>query len=159
MSISMTSPVTGGAQTGFTAPTYPIVADWNLDGRSKQYVVSGTLGGTQVGVTTHSVNSPFTGRWRRPPVWKTAAQAFVNGVTGRFSKVPYNECDWLTRKGAQIALDQWMVNEMRTTSKIYAGTETYDAPNVRALVSFHIGGLSQQSAGFGDMMISGVFGA
>jgi hypothetical protein len=43
-----------------------------------------------------------------------------------------------------------------TIAEVPAGSDTADAPNVRAGLSMHFGSLSQQSAGFGDTVISGV---
>jgi len=59
MTWSPTTPVTGGAQTGFTAPTYTLSVDTAPDINGKQHAVT-ALGGTQAGVTSHSVSNPFT---------------------------------------------------------------------------------------------------
>lgn len=61
MSFTLTSPITGAAQTGFTSPTYTLTSDLAPDNNGKQVAVT-ALGGTQVGVTTHSVAAPFTDR-------------------------------------------------------------------------------------------------
>ena len=68
-----TSPVTGAAQTGLTTPTYTFVADVAPDANGKQVAVT-ALGGTQVGVTPHSVASPFTGTFVRPKSFKALGQ-------------------------------------------------------------------------------------
>ena len=86
MSFTLTSPVTGGAQTGFTSPTYTIVSDTAPDNNGKQVAVS-AIGGTQSGVTIHSVASPFTITFARPKSFKAAAP---NPVNGRLSNVPRN---------------------------------------------------------------------
>jgi hypothetical protein len=59
MSFAPTSPVTGAAQSGLTAPTYTLTADVAPAQNAKQYAVT-ALGGTQTGVISHSVAAPFT---------------------------------------------------------------------------------------------------
>jgi hypothetical protein len=39
---------------------------------------------------------------------------------------------------------------------IPAGSDTADAPNLRAMIALAIGALSQQSAGIGDSVVSGI---
>lgn len=157
MSFSLSGAITGGAQTGFTSPTYTVTADNAPDNRSKQYAIT-ALGGTQTGVVAHSVNAPFTQTVRRPSVLKTLVMAVLNGVTGQYSRIPFNDYVIITRKAAQVAAGQWVTNEYRTTLHVAAGTETYDASNVRAGVSMHIGGTSANSAGLGDLVTTGILG-
>jgi len=80
MSLALSSPVNGGAQTGFTSPTYTIVVDTAPTNSGKQYAVS-AIGGTQVGVDASSTPSrPFTITLSRPAVLRTLPA--VNPVTG-----------------------------------------------------------------------------
>lgn len=151
----MTGAITGGAQTGFTSPTYTLTADNATDVRSKQSAVT-ALGGTQTGVTVHSVNSPFTVTVRRPSVLRTLSQAFLNGITGQYSKVPFNEYIVLVRKSAQVALNQWYTNEYRLSCRIAAGSETYDIPNIKAGTSLAVGFLNTNSAGLGDTLSNAI---
>jgi len=157
MSYLLSGAITGGPQTGFTSPTYTVTADNAPDLRSKQWAIT-AIGGTQAGVVAHSVNAPFTQTVRRPPILKTILTAFLNGVTGQYSRVPYNDYLVITRKAAQVALNQWFINEFRTIFHIAAGTETYDAANVRAGVSMHLGGTYTNSAGMGDTVTTGLLG-
>lgn len=157
MTINVSGAITGGAQTGFTSPTYTGTADLATDLRSKQSVIT-ALGGTQAGVTAHSVTSPFTVTARRPSIMKTLAMAFLNGVTSQYSRVPYNDYMILVRKAAQVASGQWIVNEFRATFHIAAGTETYDIANVRGGVSCFVGVISGNSAGIGDTLNNGILG-
>lgn len=157
MTFVLSGAITGGPQTGFTTPTYTVTADNAPDLRSKQWAVT-SLGGTQVGVVAHTVNAPFTQTVRRPSLMKTLASAFLNGVTGQYSRVPYNDYVIITRKAAQVALNQWVINEYRTTFHIAAGTETYDVANVKAGVSMHFGGTYTNSAGCGDLVTTGLLG-
>jgi len=151
----MTTAVTGAAQTGFTTPGYTLTADNAVDVRSKQSAVT-ALTGTQAGVVAHSVNAPFTISVRRPSILKTLAKAVLNGLTGQYSKVPYNEYVILTRKAAQINASQWFVNEYRTSIKIAAGSETYDLANIKGGVSAHVGFLNGNSSGITDTLSSAI---
>lgn len=155
MSIILTSPVTGGAQTGFTAPTYTLVADVAPDGNNgKQWAVS-ALGGTQAGVTAHSVSSPFTIMVSRPKVFKALGKP--NPTTGVISNVPMNVHKWVIRKGVTPAAGQtYAIAMARIELSVPSGSDTYDAANVRALLSACIGSFSQQSAGNGDTLINGI---
>jgi hypothetical protein len=72
--------------------------------------------------------------------------------------VPYNDYVTICRKAAQIALNQWVINEIRTVHHIAAGSETFDAPNVRALVSMDVGAKNANSAGLGDSVTTGIMG-
>lgn len=153
MAWSLTSPITGSAQTGLTSPTYTHVADTAPDFNGKQVAIS-ALGGTQTGVTVHSVSSPFTITAIRPKVLKLL-QA-VNPLTGLLKVVPRNIWGVIVRKGVTPMAGQPVVPMLiRISIEVPAGAETYDAPNVRAAISAAIGALTQQSAGLGDSAVSG----
>jgi hypothetical protein len=153
MSFAPASPVTGGAQTGFTAPTYTIAADTPPDVNAKQYAVT-ALGGTQSGVTTHSVSAPFTLSMFRPKVFKALKPVNSQNV---LPEVPFNTFKVITRKGVLPLAGQAARNMTITTViELPAGSDTADAPNVRAALSLHIGAITAQSAGVGDTTISGV---
>jgi hypothetical protein len=155
MSISVTSPITGAAQTGFTSPTYTVVADTAPAGNPGKQSAVTALGGTQAGVTVHSVASPFTINFTRPSTLRVLGSP--NPVTGVISVVPSNTYKCITRKGVTPLAGQPMkVMNITTQVDVPAGADTSDAPNVRAAFSAHIGALNQQSAGFGDMSISGI---
>lgn len=154
MSISLTSPVTGAAQTGLTSPTYTHVSDVAPDVNGRQHAVS-ALGGTQTGVIVSSVAAPFTITFFRPKVFKILGTP--NPVTGVISSVPRNVYKVVTRKGVLPLADQpYQTMLVTTIIEVPAGSDTADAPNVRAALSMHIGSLSQQSAGLGDTVVSGV---
>lgn len=154
MAVNPTSPITGGAQTGFTAPTYTHVADVAPSINGKQVAVT-ALGGTQAGVTAGSVASPFTLTFVRPSSLRVLGQP--NPVTGVISNVPNNQYKLITRKGVTPLAGQ-AIRTMVITSTIDvpAGSDTADIANVRAAISAHIGYLTQQSAGIGDTANSGV---
>jgi hypothetical protein len=155
MSLVLTSPVTGGAQTGLTSPTYTVVADTAPTNAGKQYAVS-AIGGTQTGVdVASSVSRPFTITLQRPPVLKTLGP--VDPVTGQLRAVPRNSYKIIVRKGTTPLVGQsTVVLNATLTIDVPAGADTADAPNVRAAMSLLVGALNQASAGIGDTLISGV---
>jgi hypothetical protein len=154
MTIAVTSPITGGAQTGFTSPTYTHVADIAPDINGRQVAVS-ALGGTQAGVVVHSVAAPFTITATRPKVFKVLGKP--NPVTGLVKDVPMNQYTVLTRKGVlPLAAQPYQIAMVKTIITVPAGSDVADAANLRAMLSAHIGALNQQSAGTGDTVVSGI---
>jgi hypothetical protein len=154
MAVTLTTPVTGAAQTGFTTPAWVHVADQAPATNAKQYaVMSGT--GTIAGVTFHSLASPFTTSFWRPTSFNSLGKP--NPTTGLIATVPMNTFKVITRKGMlPLAGQPYRVGMARTLIEVPAGADTADAPNVRALQSMHIGSLNQVSAGLGDTTIQGV---
>jgi len=154
MSISLTSPVTGSAQTGFTSPTYTVVADTAPGTNGKQWAVS-ALGGTQALVRVHSASDPFTITFERPATIRQAP--IVNPVTGVVGNVPRNTYKVRTRKGVIPVTGQNPQVFLQTTvCDVPAGADLADPANVRAGSSLHIGSSWQQSAGWGDTLLSAV---
>jgi hypothetical protein len=155
MSFSLTSPVTGGAQTGFTSPTYTIVADTAPSNTGKQYAVS-ALGGTQTGVDSSSSPSrPFTVTLSRPPVLRQLPS--LNAVTGILGNVPRNTYKIIVRKGVTSLTNQVaQVLNATLTIDVPAGSDSADAANVRAALSLLIGSLNSISASIGDTLVTGV---
>lgn len=154
MSFSLTSPVTGAAQTGLTTPTYTHVADTPPSATSKQYAVT-ALGGTQTNVTVSSVSSPFTTSMFRPKDFLPLGKP--NPVTGLIARVPRNTYKVITRKGVTPLAGQPIQNMVITTMiEVPAGSDVADSANVRAALSMHLGSLAQASAGIGDTVVQGV---
>jgi hypothetical protein len=154
MTVALTSPVTGAAQTNLTAPTYTHVADTAPDANMKQYAVT-ALGGTQTGVTVHSASSPFTVTFVRPKVFKPLGKA--NPVTGVIKDVPRNTWKVHVRKGVlPLAGQAYQVMQMTTTVDVPAGSDLADPANIRAAFSLLIGSLTQVSAGIGDSAVQGI---
>lgn len=152
MSITISN-ITGSAQTGLTSPVYNVVPDIATDNNGVQVAVT-SLGGTQVGVTTHTVQSPFTLTYWRTKLVKLLPAI---GLNGQYSNVPNNKQAFITRKGVTVSSGQpARVMTIRTEIETPAGAETYDSANVRAALSAHIGGLTQISSGAGDTVISNV---
>jgi hypothetical protein len=153
MAYSPSTPVTGSAQTGFTSPTYTLSVDVAPDINGKQHAVT-ALGGTQAGVTAHSIASPFTVTFERPKSLKILGPASANGF---IPNVQRNTFKLRVRKGVTPALNQpAQIMLCELTLSIPAGADTYDAANVKAALSALIGTLSQVSAGVGDTVLSGV---
>lgn len=145
--INLTSPVTGGAQTGLTSPTYTLVAD-TASGNSKQYAVT-ALGGTQAGVEIHAVDNPFTITYFRPSKFKTVADG--EGARNNYST--------LIRKGVQVdnaLMGKRKIAMIRIGYEIPVGAESVDPESIRAMCSLAIGALNQLSAGIGDSVVTGL---
>lgn len=154
MTWSITSPVTGAAQTGLTSPTYTLTPDTAPTSQGKQSAIT-ALGGAQTGVSAHSVSSPFTVTFVKPAVLKVLG--LVDAVTGVLRSVPRNSYKIITRKGVIPLAGQSATNMVITTTiDVPAGADTADAPSVRAALSLHIGAIYQQSAGIGDTGVSGI---
>lgn len=150
---SPSTPVTGGAQTGFTSPTYTIAADTPPDVNAKQYAVT-AIGGTQTGVNIHSISAPFTLSMFRPKVFKSLKPVNSQNV---LPEVPFNTFKVITRKGVLPLAGQAARNMTVTTIiELPAGSDVADPANVRAALSMHAGAIAAQSAGIGDTVISGV---
>ncbi len=146
---NLTSPVTGGAATGFTSPTYTLTADNNPSSNGKQWLIT-AIGGTQTGVNVHTAGDVFTVSVFKPLAYKVAA--FVS--TTVFRKPPRNTYKVIVRKG--VTVNSNFPKDMAMISvnvDVPAGSETADAANLRAMVSLLVGSLSQQSAGLGDTII------
>lgn len=155
MTWNPSSPVTGAAQTNFTSPTYTLSADTAPDFNGKQHAVT-ALGGTQAGVRTHAVSDPFTVTFVRPKTLKALPQA--NPVTGKYGTIPTNTYGVIVRKGVNYAANNAPVPCVaRLTVDVPAGSDAYDAANIRALCSLLAGILSQQAQGAGDTLVSGIF--
>jgi hypothetical protein len=152
MSISVSSPVTGAAQTNLTDPTYTVLVDQAPDVNAKQWYVS-ALGGTQSSVRIHAASDPFTISFWKDKIIKVLGQ---RGLNGQYANVPVNKYKTITRKGTYVASDQpARVTIIRTEIEVPAGAELYDSENLQAALSLHIGALTQQSAGLGDSVRAG----
>lgn len=153
MTVSLTTPVTGSAQTGLTSPTYTITSDTAPSALGRQWAVT-ALGGTQTNVRTHSASDPFTVTIERPATFR-AVPSVVAGSS--LPQVPRNKYVLRVRKGvvpvvgqaAQPALFELVMN-------IPAGSDTSDSVNLRAALSLLFGAATQASAGIGDTIVTGI---
>lgn len=154
MTWSPSTPVTGGAQTGLTSPTYTLTADIAPDVNGKQHAVT-ALGGTQTGVRSHSVSDPFTMTWNRPKNPRVLPSP--NPTTGKYPPIPRNVHTCIIRKGVNFAANNAPdIMLIRCEISVPAGADAYDAANVRAAVSLLVGALNNQSAGAGDALVTGI---
>lgn len=155
MSISVSSPITGGPQTGLTSPTYTVVADVAPPGNPGEQSVVTALGGTQTGVNAHSIACPFTINFTRPANPRVLGSP--NPVTGVVSSIPMNTYKVIVRKGVlPLAGQPFKVALFTLTMDVPAGADVADPQNIRAMLSAGIGAIWQQSAGMGDTTINGV---
>ena len=153
MTVLITSPITGAAQTGLTTPGYTNVAMSAPDANCKQVAVT-ALTGTQTGVDTHSVSRPFTVAYWWPKILRVLPSL---NSSGQLPSVPMNVYKVITRKGVTPLAGQPSKTMLITTIiEVPAGSDTADPANVRAAHSAHIGALTQQSAGIGDTSVSGI---
>lgn len=154
MAFSPSSPVTGSAQTGLTSPTYTLSSDVAPDSNGKQYAIT-ALGGTQTGVVAHSVSAPFTITFWRPKAFKALSP--VDPVTGQVRNVAMNVWKIILRKGVlPLAGQSYATLRFTLLMEVPAGADSADPEDIRAALSALIGTLSQQSAGIGDTLVSGV---
>jgi len=154
VTISLTTPVTGAAQTGLTSPTYTHVVDTPPNAYTKQYAVT-ALGGTQTGVDVHGASKPFTISFSRP---QTIRPAFApSNVTGVMPNQPRNVYSVKVRKGAAPGTNQVpQICVLSCDFSVVAGADLIEPEDIRAALSLLIGSLSQQSAGLGDTLINGL---
>jgi hypothetical protein len=155
MAISLTSPVTGGPQTGFSSHTYTVVVDNPPNATTGKMWNVSVANGTQAGVRVHSISDPFTVCFERPGILKSLV-GLISGITGLYGKVPDNVYVRRIRKGVNIAANNLpRIMEIYTRTSVPAGADSYDAPNVRAAQAFDSGCSWQVSLGIGDTLITG----
>lgn len=156
MTIPALTSITGGAQTGFTSPTYTSVVDRAPDASSGVQNAVTVAGGTQVGVRVHSPSDPFTITFERPKSFQ-ALTGLQSGLTGLYGKVGENVYKVRVRKGVNIAANNLpRLATITAEIRLPAGADAYDAANIRAMLSAFIGALDTASAGFGDTLVTGV---
>lgn len=154
MSVSLTSPITGGAQTGFTTPTYTVAADVAADTNGKAWAVT-ALGGTQTGVRVHTPSDPFTFLYVRPKVYKALGKP--HPVTGLLQSVPKNAHLIKIVKGViPLAGQPPSPAIIRCMLEIPSGSDAADPANLRAAISLLVGTLNQVSPGLGDTLVTGL---
>lgn len=152
MSWTPASPITGGAQTGFTSPTYTPTEDtWG--GNGKQYAIT-TIGGTQSGVEAHSNAQAFTVTFEKPKVIKNLGPLNANGAP---SSVPRNVFKQRVRKGMlHLAGQPYSTGMVTTIYEIPAGADVADPESIRAMVSCDAGLTWANSSGIADTLINGI---
>lgn len=153
MPFSPDSSTTGGTQTGLTSPTYTLTADTVQNGQ-KQWAVS-ALGGTQTNVRANTISDPFTVTFFKPATPKALPAA--NPVTGKYGAIPVNTYGMLIRKGVRVdANSTQAIARVRVNFDIPAGSDASDAINIRAMISFLVGILNEESDDLSDTLLTGV---
>jgi len=149
-----TSPITGGAITGFTAPTYTITADYPPNSWSQQFAVT-AIGGTQAGVdTTSTVSRPWTLTVSKPQNMRQLNAVDSNNV---LRSLPRNTFGTLLRKGLTVLSGQPSQTALfRAEFVLPAGSDTADAPNIKGAVSCFVGALSQATNNLVTLFTTGV---
>lgn len=152
MSFNLLSPVTGATISGLTSPTYTLTADTAPTATSKQFCVS-ALGGTQTGVSAHTIGSPFTVTMFRPSNFKTLGYPNANGVVRSF---PKNTFEVLLRKGVNVMANQpTQLFPLRLAIPCPAGVDTFDPIALKAALSCFFGLLYQNAGLIADTCITG----
>lgn len=152
MSFPLTT-VTGSAVTGLTSPTYTMSADVAPASTGKQFAVT-ALGGTQTGVRTHSVSSPFTITWFRDPAAKQLPPLDQNGAL-RF--VPNVKNRLVLRVGLlPLAGQAYRTGTIRVEYDLPAGADTADMAQMKAAVSCLGGVLHQYANDHYNTLVTGV---
>lgn len=150
MSVTLDGSVTGGAQTGFTSPTFTLTVD--KDTKKTNGYVSAT-GGTQVGVRTHSISDPFQVSVTIPDNYRLVGGVPSNGI---LPPQPKNTTRVRVVKGVlPLAGQAAQMMEIDCQIKIPAGADAADAANIRGALSMFIGQISEISAGLGDTLVQG----
>ncbi len=146
------TPVTGLVTTGFTNPTYGFALGQAPNAWSRRYTVN-AINGTQAGVDPQSASRPFDIVVSQPQALRTLSAVDVNGVV---RNVPYNVYGAKTTKGLTVLAGQASKNgTVDTRMSIPAGADLADQPNVKAMLGFHIGMLSNQANGLAQTAIDG----
>lgn len=152
--INPATPIVGAPQTGFTSPTYTVTADKAPDVSGNQWAVT-AIGGTQAGVSSHSIAKPFTLTVSRPLTYQVLGKP--HPTTGLISSFPRNKLKFLVRKGVLVLAGQPnQVAMIRIEVEIPAGSETASPAELRAMFSCGAGLLWNQAAAFGDACIDGL---
>lgn len=153
MTVSISTPVTGGAQTGFTTPSITLTTDVAPSINGKQYAATAVSG--MPNVDSHSVSKPFTITVMRPSSMKVLPAP--SPVTGIIKQVPKNTYKIIVRKGAvPYANQQAQIAMINCSIDVPAGTDTYEPEEIRAMLSLFIGAVQQISAGLGDTATTGI---
>lgn len=146
--------INGTAQNGgFTSPTFTTVASATTIPNGRVYSVT-AKGGTQPGtVDVHSASRPFSMLVSRPANVRGLPAVNANGL---LPNVPVNTYTFNTRKGVTpLAGQAAVLASIKTQINVPAGADLADPANLRAMISAHIGALSQMSAELGETSLTG----
>ena len=140
------SPITGAAVPAhLTSPTYTLTQTSFPDTNGRKYIVS-AVGGTQTGVSVHSVDSPFYLTYSWPKVFKTI-NAGILGLVGYSRNLPVNKFTFKVVKGGSINAGGG-IGELNADANIYVpvGMSSFGPAEIAAAMSALAGALSQGAA-------------
>jgi len=161
MTVGITSPVTGSAQTGMTSPTFTFTEDRVIGSQpARRYLVSARGGTGLNNVTTdvHAVSRPFSVTIARPASFKPAP--VINAASGiALRATGKNEYKFTVAKGVTAASGLTEVSFFDGNIRIPAGADINDVAGVKSLLSAAIGVLTSIASGLGDTVIDGNLGA
>lgn len=143
---------TGGAITGFTAPTFTLVDDTAPVVNAKQKTVSAIS--TMGAATANTVSKPFTATFYKPAQVKSLPAA--NPITGLRGAVPNNQYKLIIRKGGFASADVPVTAVCRLTIDVPAGMDSYNPDEVKSMVSFLVGLLNEESNDLAETLLTAV---
>lgn len=140
--------------TGLTNPTWTYTSDSVAPlPNSKQYAVT-AIGGTQTGVTVHSIGNPFYARFTKPAIYKILANPNVSGVIKAF---PKNYYELLTVKGVLPLANQPIQQfPIRTSFGLPAGADVADPVVVASAIASHAALLWQLAEELRKSVLTGI---
>jgi hypothetical protein len=153
MTWSPDSSITGGTITGYTSPTFTQVDDIPPAVNARQKTVT-SLGGVQGTATANSASKPFTATFYKPQALRVLPAA--NPLTGLRGAVPNNQYRLVVRKGGLAAADVPVTAVCRITFDIPAGMDNYNADEIKSMVSYVVGLLTEESNDLAETLYSGV---
>lgn len=153
MTWSPDSSITGGTITGFTTPAYTQVDDTAPVVNAKQKTVT-ALTGTQGAATANTASRPFTATFYRPQSIRSLPAP--NPVSGLRGSIPNNQYKLVVRKGGYAAADVPCTAVARLTIDVPAGMDSYNADELKALVSYLTGLLTEECNDLADTLVTGV---
>jgi hypothetical protein len=153
MAYSPDSSTTGFAITGFTTPAYTLVTDRAPTFNSVKHVVS-ALTGTQGTASANSASKPFSATFFKPQVLRALPP--LNSLTGQpVRQVPVNQYKLAIDKGGLCAANVYGTARFRGIWDIPAGMETYAPDEIKALIAFLIGLLTEEGNDIYDTLVTG----
>jgi hypothetical protein len=153
MTWSPDSSITGGTQTGGTFTAFVQVDDTPPQLNAKQKTVT-SITQTTFAATANSASNPFTSTFYKPATLQKLPPP--NPTTGLRGSIPNNQYKWVVRKGGLAAAGVPVTAIARLTIDIPAGMDSYNPDEVRALASYLVGTLNEESADLGDTLVTAV---
>lgn len=151
MSFSPDGTITGMAVTGLTSPTFTVVNDPAVAANQRRWTVT-ALGGTQTNARANSVQYPFHVTLKRSDIKQIPAP---NPVTGYRGNIPKNRYELIIEKGVDVAASTPDRGRTKILFEIPAGAESYDVVDLKSMLSFLGGLLTEEADDFIDTFQTG----